>query len=465
MESTSTSSLRLLRQQLRKRDTWTRQRLEQHQLRTLKALRAYATTYSPFYQRFHQGLADSPLHELPVLTKSLVMEHFDELITDPEVRLRDVEAHMTTMQVNSRFRNRYRTVATSGSTGQRGIFLFDEADWLVLLAAYMRAMEDWTNLTRPDAYTIKSAGVSSATPWHPSASVNASLVSRLSPMLGIDATERLESMVARLNSWQPELIIGYPSSLSLLAHEQLTEHLQIAPRAIITSSEVAVDKQQQAIRNAWGENVFNMYGTTEGGCVAMECDRHTGLHLFEDLLIVEVVDRDNQPVPPGVMGDKVLITVLFNHTQPLIRYQLNDRIQLQPAACPCGRPYTLIEAIEGRLEQVLYFSGLDGKPRPVHPNVFHRVLEGVPCLGWKVVQEVSELHILLSGVPDTFTPDRLKQDLQREMEGQRVRVPPIAIQHVPDIPREKSGKISLIISQLPEGQFMTWTPADEEKGA
>ena len=61
-------------------------------------LREHAYARSPFYGRFHKGLADRPLDELPVLTKEMVMEDFDKLVTDPTVRLEDVEAHLATLR-------------------------------------------------------------------------------------------------------------------------------------------------------------------------------------------------------------------------------------------------------------------------------------------------------------------------------------------------------------------------------
>jgi phenylacetate-CoA ligase len=63
-----------------------------------------------------------------------------------------------------------------------------------------------------------------------------------------------------------------------------------------------------------------MYGSTECDLTAVcDCDQHRRMHLIEDLVIVEVIGQDNRLVPPGVYGDKLLITVLFKHTQPLIR--------------------------------------------------------------------------------------------------------------------------------------------------
>jgi phenylacetate-CoA ligase len=86
-----------MRHRLRQRDRWTRRQLEEHQGRALRLLRDHAYARSPFYGRFHRGLADRSLGELPVLTKQMVMEHFDELVTDPTVRLADVESHLATL--------------------------------------------------------------------------------------------------------------------------------------------------------------------------------------------------------------------------------------------------------------------------------------------------------------------------------------------------------------------------------
>ena len=94
---------------LRQHDRWTRERLQAYQARALRQLRDRAYAHSPFYQRFQAGRTDRPLQELPVLTKAMVMEHFD---------------HLAALQGNQRFRGRYWVAATSGTTGRRGIFLW-----------------------------------------------------------------------------------------------------------------------------------------------------------------------------------------------------------------------------------------------------------------------------------------------------------------------------------------------------
>ena len=67
-------------EQLRKHEQWTRPQLAVFQIEALCRLRDFAYAHSPFYQRFHKGLMDRPLHELPVLTKAMMVEHFDEVL-------------------------------------------------------------------------------------------------------------------------------------------------------------------------------------------------------------------------------------------------------------------------------------------------------------------------------------------------------------------------------------------------
>lgn len=66
-------------EQLRSHESWTRQQLKTYQARSLQQLRQYAYEKSPFYQKYHQGLVNRPLHKLPVLTKAMMMENFDNL--------------------------------------------------------------------------------------------------------------------------------------------------------------------------------------------------------------------------------------------------------------------------------------------------------------------------------------------------------------------------------------------------
>lgn len=246
---------------LRERDRWTRQQLEAHQANALRELRAFAAARSPFYRRFHEGLADRPLRELPVLTKSLLMEHYDEVATDRALHLKDLETHLSSVRGDQRFLGRYWVNATSGSTGRRGIFPFDRSEWLQILTSFARAHE-FGGAKVSLSHRMRMASVASTAPWHISARVAATFESGWMPARRLDAGEPLDRLVARLNEWRPEMLVAYASMAQILAREQLAGRLRISPHLVFTSSEVLTEGMRQTIEQAWGRHLFNQYGAT-----------------------------------------------------------------------------------------------------------------------------------------------------------------------------------------------------------
>ena len=438
-----------LRHRLRHRDHWTRRQLKKHQGRALRLLREHAYVRSPFYGHFHKRFTDRPLNELPVLTKEMVMEHFDELITDPTIRLADVETHLTTLSGGDEFLGgRYRVASTSGSTGRRGLFLWDPGEWASVLASYSRSF-DWADVGAGLTHRTRMAVVSSTTPWHQSARVGASVSSPWVPTLPIDSGDPMESIVERLGGFQPRVLVAYASMAHLLAEEQLAGRLRISPGFVFGSSEVFTEQARRRVEKAWGKKPFEVYAATEPAGIASECEQHRGMHLFEDLVITEVVDEYNMPVPPGVYGHKVLVTVLFSRTMPLIRYEMSDSVRLATSPrCPCGRPFALIDGIQGREEDVLRFPATSGGQVSVQPIIFHRVMDAVPAGGWQVVQGPEGLTVLLSGVREGFAEATLIDSLRQELGAQGAIVPPVEVRHVPTIPRTTVGKAPLIKARV-----------------
>jgi len=206
------------------------------------------------------------------------MEHFDELVTGPSLCLADVEAHLATLRENERFHGRYWVASTSGSTGRRGLFLWNFAEWTTVLASYNRSF-DWAGSRAGLTHRTKMAVVSSTTPWHQSARVGASVQSTWVPTLRLDSGDSLESIIERLNGWQPELLVAYASMISLLAEEQLAGRLQISPEFVFSASEVLTDRARRRAEAAWGKKPFDMYAATETAGIASECDLHRGMHL------------------------------------------------------------------------------------------------------------------------------------------------------------------------------------------
>ena len=151
-------------------ERWTRRQLLAYQTERVSHLRAYALAHSPFYRPFHAGYTHQPLAALPVLTKALLREHFDELVTDRTLRLADLRAHAAHDQPRERYRGRYWVNATSGSSGQPGFFVFDEAEWLTIMASFARS-QAWSGVGLGLFPRMRMATVASVNPWHLSSQV------------------------------------------------------------------------------------------------------------------------------------------------------------------------------------------------------------------------------------------------------------------------------------------------------
>jgi phenylacetate-CoA ligase len=437
------------RARLRRQERWSRPELEAHQARALRELRDLAVARSPFYQRLHRGLETRPLAELPVVTKAMLMEHFDELVVDPQVHRAGVEAHLAGLTLgDARYLDRYWVVSTSGTSGRRGLFLADEEEWTTILASYARA-NDWAGLKAGLAHRLKVAVVSSRVPWHQSARVGKTLESPIVRTLRLDATTPLEEITAALDAFAPESLVGYASMCRVLAEEQLAGRLHIAPRAVMSASEVLTDESRRHIADAFGAPPFNVYAATETAGIASDCARHR-MHLYEDLVLVEAVDEKDRPVPKGTFGARLLVTVLFSRTQPLIRYEMTDRVALAAPGepCPCGRRFAILAGIEGRTEDVLELPGDRGTVR-VHPNVFHRVLEPVPAAGWQVVQEPGRLRILLESAGPDVDPIRLAAALGAAVVEAGARPLHVTVERVAAIPKTTLGKAPLVRAWRP----------------
>lgn len=275
------SELVFLRARWARRDHWDARRIHAHQERALRDLRRAAYAGSEFYRRHHEGLFDAPLAQLPAVTKADLMNNFDQAVTVPGLRLADVEDHLRAVLATggdpgSPWRNRWWAAATSGTTGRRGIFIWDRPEWATVLASFARA-NDWAGvpigLNRP----LRVGMVASRVPTHQSALLGACLPSRLVPTLRLDATSPLPETVAALNTFQPRLLVGYASVLRALAAEQRAGRLSIAPASVMSASEVLSEQGAAEVSSAWGSAPFDVYASTETAGIASPCPFRSAL--------------------------------------------------------------------------------------------------------------------------------------------------------------------------------------------
>ena len=349
--------------ELARHDYWPRKLLLQYQRDAITHLVRYAAEKSPFYAHHYEKLdfsGDVVLSELPPVDKSLLMDNFDDAVTDRRLSLESIRAHVEALHGDDYFLGEFRAVATAGTSGKRGYFVYDRAAWRTVLANTLR----WNLFMgiRPRLpFRVRIASIGADNPMHVTERIPKSANVGLFCIQHFEATQPIQEMSRDLQQFQPEAILTYPSVAALLAAEQFEGRLNIAPKVVSTHSEVLTNDMRSAIHKAWGVSPFNHYGMTEEPHIAADCGCHEGLHIFEDTCIVEIVDDEFRPVPDGMPGARYLLTNLYNFVQPIIRYDVSDILTRAPDLCSCGRPFALISAIGGRSEDVLRLAASNGE--------------------------------------------------------------------------------------------------------
>ena len=407
--------------ELMQRDHWTQDQLRTHQRQRLAWLVRYAKAHSAFYRGQYGDIdTDGQIHleHLPAIDKPTVMAHFDDVVTDPALRLADLGAHLGKLRHDELYLGRYRVTSTGGSTGSRGVFVAGPDEWHEYLAGLVR-INEYMGLRPRLPRRRRVAMIAAARPLHVTYRMSRSLDVGAHRVLRLDATTPVDELVEPLNRHQPEFLYSYPSILALLAIEQAEGRLRIAPSTIASSGETHTEDLQRTVRAVWDADWFQIYGATEAPFLAAHCDRHTGLHLFEDHTIVEVVDEHDQPVAPGQPGHRLLVTNLVNHTLPLIRYAVSDMVTPATQPCPCGRPFRLLRSVEGRNDDIIRLPAAGGGLVAVHPLALRSVMAGIAELKqYRILAAPPHLHIdaaLRSGAPSTRVESTIAAGLRDKL--------------------------------------------------
>ena len=331
----------------------------------------------------------------------------------------------------------YRAFATGGTTGERAVVIYDGEAWLWTVANMMR----WVNTLGAGPGT-KVVGIGAPTPLHITNRAFAELQAGHSDAPRLSVLTPLPELVARLNDYQPEMIVTYPSFARRLVEEQEAGRLRIRPDRVASTAEVLTKDVRALVLNAWGAPVLDSYGTTEAGLLGTECGAAMGIHIAEDMLVYEVVDQDGRRVPEGTPGCRTLVTNLRNRVLPLIRYEISDIATLVSAPCPCGRPYARVTAIDGRREDYMTLRALQGGTIRVHAGRLRAPLAGVPGLRqFQIVPGVERLTLRLSVRDDTDTEGvrrsaaQIARDALRELGADAV----VAVELVDAIERAGTG--------------------------
>ena len=353
----------------------------------LRALLAAAAENSPFYrERLGPSRGSAPaLASLAPVTKAELMHRFDDWATDRRITRAGVDDFLNDLaRVGDAYLDRYMVWTSSGTSGEPGIFVQDEA----ALAAF-----DALDLLRFHGLGL---GAMPASMWVPGQRY-AFVAATGGHFAGVASIERLRRIGASMGPWlrpavqtfsllqplpdlmreltdfAPTVLISYPSFADLLADESAAGRLSLRLREVWVGGEQLSAEQRQRIVTAFGCRLRNNYGASEFYAMAWEC-AHGQMHLNDDWLIAEPVDRDDRPVPAGEASHALLLTNLANRTQPLLRYRLGDSLRVLPGRCRCGSGFTRIE-VNGRADETLALQDTFGREVRLLPLALTTVIE------------------------------------------------------------------------------------------
>ena len=351
---------------------WTDDLVAKERLRALRALLT-AATRSPWHRDRLAGIdpgafSEADIASLPVMTKSDLMSNFDAIVTDRRLTRELCERHLGELAGDAYLLEEYHVIASGGSSGQRGVFVYGWDAWAICWASMVRfPQRDWARDPVLAGVPRLAAVVAASRATHISAAFRHTFATpRISEHL-IPVTQPLEQIVAALNRLQPTELIGYSSILPRLAREAAAGRLRIWPRRVMGIAEPLLPEARAVVQQAWDVPVGSRYGTSEG-IFSGFCGY--GSHLPDDLCLFEPIGPGGRPVPPGVASQRVYVTNLYNHALPLIRFEVTDEVRVLDRPCPCGSAFRRIADPQGRLDDTFtYPAGVN-----IHPHLFRSTL-------------------------------------------------------------------------------------------
>jgi phenylacetate-CoA ligase len=428
--------------------TWPLERLHRVRDERLRTLLRTAKERSRWHARrlVHidpDTVTGADLSMIPVMTKADVMANWNDLVTDHRLTLERAEEHL--LKVASEgpayLLGDYQVLTTGGSSGRRGVFVWDFEGFLMYALGRDRGTL-W--LQQRDGRTESRRAIVAASHATHTTSVLARTFAG-SPQLGatrsFPVTMPLEQIVDGLNAFEPTDLMSYTSTLQRLGEEKRRGGLRISPASLMCAGEPLTAEARAEIEDAFGAPLSNLYAATEVGIIARSYFGWRGLHLNEDIAVYEPVDAGNRPVAPGTRARKLLVTNVTNHVLPLIRYELTDEVTVLDEPNPGPWTGRRIADIEGRSEDVFVYDRLE-----VHPYVFRSAVgRRREVLEYQVWQTATGADITLRTAAPIDT-DALTSELVDSLAALGLRSPDVRVSLVEAIPRPgNAGKVRTFV--------------------
>jgi len=320
------------------------------------------------------------LQSIAPLHKGEAMQRFGDWVTDADLSLPALRA-----VVQDRARRgesllgRYIVWESSGSSGEPALFVQDAQALAVADAIEAaRGPMSLAGLSTRPGWADPRIALVGAVDGHFASVVTFERLRALNPWLRarsccLSFLQPIALLCEQLQAFAPTVLATYPSMAWVLSQEQAAGRLNLALHGLWTGGETLSPAVRRELGKCFGATVRDSYGASECLCIANECGGGH-LHLNADWVIVEPVDAAGRAVPPGEVGETTLLTNLANRVQPIVRYDLGDRLRFVPGHCACGSSLPRIE-VQGRCDDVLTFTDRRGRAVHLSPLVLTTVLE------------------------------------------------------------------------------------------
>jgi len=418
---------------IKHRSAMNAEQIRKYQLRKARKMVRYAVAHSPFFKRYYQGHDIYDVWNLPTTNKKMLMDNLTDWNTVGLTKEEILDFCLTVERTRD-FSRRLRGLAvgmSSGTSGNKGVEIATRREEN-LLRAYILAKfpRPAGKINMAFILRVSSPAFNIDTFGH-----RLTYISQLSPM---------DEMRKKLETLQPNVVAAPPSMLKILAGEHACGRLSIRPEMLISYAEVLSPDVKEYLANSFNCRVYEIYKATEAG-IAMSC-KHGSLHIAEDLVVVELFDRDGGAVPAGEPCHKMLVTNLVKRALPIIRYELNDVITIRREPCECGSSFRVIESIQGRADDVFWAPKLDGSGYQfIFPDYIRRGI--ITCSDdireYQAIQK-DPLHVMVKlDIPDDADFERISScvvgSIQRVFADYGCTKPDVDV--VRGVPEYAGGKL------------------------
>lgn len=424
---------------------WSRTEIKAEQTRALRNLLDHAKTHSHWHKDRLAGINPSTatiadLDKIPPMTKEDLMSNWDSIVTDKRARLKDANTHLLNLKSDTYFLDEYHVILSGGSSGVRGVFLYDWHGWAVsyisLVRGFNAIFKKISNDNKAAVATI-SAYVAS----HASSALSQTFSSPIHEIAHIPVTIPIEEIVNELNRVKPALIHCFPNILSHLCAKFLDGKLKFTSKAIWCTSEPLLPGDREITERTFKVPLINTWSASEVNGGSFPCTNGEGFHISEDVCIIEPVHNDGQPVRKGERADKIYMTNLFNKVMPLIRYEITDQFKVLDRLCPCGSSYLKAEDVLGRTDDMFVYDD----NLIVHALNFYSPLFQEPEIMEFLVRQTeqgADIDIVVTGNPDY---SRLENSIKSNLVQVGLKSPVVNISQVDNITRSKTGKLKRFV--------------------